>query len=376
VSEGYELVSGILDRVPQPVWVVDHAGHIVFANPAAVAALGYDDAIELLGRPSHATVHYKLPDGSPSPVDECLMLRPRLTGETVHTDADWFVRRDGSMVAVSWWSAGLAMPDGRGAVVAFTDITARLEAQRAARERDASTIRAAEARAAQRRGVEAERAVRQRIAYDLHDGAQQRLVTLMIALQLAREALEDSAEASSLLREAHQQAQHSIAELRQLSATVYPAILTNRGLAAAVVAFADRAQVPVTVSETGDRRLPEPVAAQAYFLVVEAIAEMVKRADATRIDVGIEQSDDTLTVTITNDGAATDDGHGAAGEERTASMLGLADRVNALDGTLHLGSSTGVGTVLRAVIPCAAYFPAPHPDSPRLVRLSAGPDPP
>jgi PAS domain S-box-containing protein len=349
VSEGYELVSDILDRVPQPVWVVDHVGHIVFANPAAVAALGYDDAIELLGRPSHATVHYKHLDGSPFQVDQCLMLKPRLTGETVHTDSDWFIRRDGSMLAVSWWSAGLAMPDGLGAVVAFTDITARLEAQRAARERDASTIRAAEAKAAQRRGVEAERVVRQQIAYDLHDGAQQRLVTLMIALQLAHEALEDSPDGDSLLQEAYQQAQQAIAELRQLSAAVYPAILTNRGLAAALQAFAERSQFPVRVTERMDRRLPEPVAAQAYFLVTEAIAMTMDRADTTEVDVEIELADDTLVVTVTNHGAPP------AGENHSANLLGLADRVTALDGVLDVDRSPDGGTVLRAVIPCAAY---------------------
>lgn len=360
MAEGYELVSEILDRVPQPVWVVDASGHIVFANPAAVEALGYDDAIELLGRPSHATVHYKHPDGSPFPVEQCLMLRPRLTGETVHADPDWFVRRDGSMLAVSWWSAALAMPDGRGAVVAFSDMTARLEGQRAARERDASTIRAAQARAAQRRGVEAERVIRQRIAYDLHDGAQQRLVTLMIALQLAREDLEESSEAALLLRDAHHEAERAIAELRQLSAAVYPAILTNRGLAAAIIAFADRSRLPVTVTETLDHRLSETVEAQAYFLVVDAIGEIMRRVDTTRVDVGIELAEDTLTVTvaddreISDDGGTDDGGPSASPSDSAPGMLGLADRASALDGTLQVDSSPGLGTVLRVVIPCSA----------------------
>jgi PAS domain S-box-containing protein len=359
VSEGYELVSRILDRVPQPVWVVDHAGHILFANPAAVTALGYDDAIQLLGHPSHATVHYKFADGSAFPEEQCLMLRPRLTGETVHCDVDWFVRRDASMFPVAWWSAPMAMPDGRGAVVAFNDITTRLEAQRAARERDASTVRAAEARAAQRRGVEAERAIRQRIAYDLHDGAQQRLVTLMIALQLAYEALDDSDAASAVLRDAHDQAQQAITELRQLSSAVYPAILTNRGLAAAVTALADRSALPVTVTATIDRPLPETVAAQAYFLVAEAVAGTTHHSDATRVDVAMQMVDDTLVVTLAFDGGATGDGGLTADRGRpddtaeiSPRLLGLADRATALGGTLHVSSAPDGRTHLRAVIPC------------------------
>jgi PAS domain S-box-containing protein len=121
-----EFLRAILDTVAQPVWVVDHEGLIRFANPAAVAALGYDDASELEGRPSHQTIHYKHPDGSAFPVEECPMLRPRLHGVTIHSEEDWFVRRDGSMFPVEYWSGPIEMPGGRGAVVAFTDIEDRL----------------------------------------------------------------------------------------------------------------------------------------------------------------------------------------------------------------------------------------------------------
>ena len=88
------LLARILERVPQPVWVVDHSGFIIFANPAACSALGYHDPRELRGKPSHETVHYRRQDGTPFPEAECLMLQPRQTGETVHSDDDWFVRRD------------------------------------------------------------------------------------------------------------------------------------------------------------------------------------------------------------------------------------------------------------------------------------------
>ena len=106
---GYELVADILDGVPQAVWVVDHPGNIVFTNPAALALLGYDEPAEVIGRPAHETIHYKRPDGSAYPIAECPMLTVRSTGETLHGEDEWFVRRDASMFPVAWWSAPLEM---------------------------------------------------------------------------------------------------------------------------------------------------------------------------------------------------------------------------------------------------------------------------
>ena len=159
-----EFLARILDDAPQPVWVVDEEGLIVFANPAAVTTLGYDDPAELYLKPSHATVHHRHPDGSPYAEGDCPMLAPRQTGETVHGEDEWFVRRDGSMFPIAWWSAPIAMPNGNGAVLAFSDISERRAAEQAARERDAAEIRAAEARAAQRRIVENSAAVRREVA--------------------------------------------------------------------------------------------------------------------------------------------------------------------------------------------------------------------
>jgi PAS domain S-box-containing protein len=130
------FLAAVLDTVAQPVWVVDPGGVIRFANPAAIAALGYDDADQLSGRHSHETIHYRHPDGTPYPAAECPMLLPRTTGETVASELDWFFRRDGSMFPVSYVSVPLAMPEGRGAVVAFTDIEDRLRAEQALREHE------------------------------------------------------------------------------------------------------------------------------------------------------------------------------------------------------------------------------------------------
>jgi PAS domain S-box-containing protein len=133
-----DFLAGVLEAVAQPVWVVDREGVIRFANAAATTALGYERAVELLGRPSHETIHYQRPDGRPCPADECPMLLPRTSGETVASDLDWFSRRDGSMFPVSYVSVPLQMRDGRGAVVAFNDIEERLSAERALREHEAA----------------------------------------------------------------------------------------------------------------------------------------------------------------------------------------------------------------------------------------------
>ena len=131
------FLAAVLETVAQPIWVVDPDGLIQFANPAAIAALGYDSADELLGRHSHETIHYKHLDGSPYPAADCSMLLPRTTGERVSSELDWFVRRDGSMLAVSYLSVPIAMLEGRGAVVAFTNLDDRIRAERALGEHEA-----------------------------------------------------------------------------------------------------------------------------------------------------------------------------------------------------------------------------------------------
>jgi PAS domain S-box-containing protein len=131
-----EFLAAMLNSVAQPIWAVDAAGLIRFVNPAAARALGYDDAQAVLGCSSHAMFHYRHLDGSPYPAAECPMRLPSLTGETVTRELDWFVRRDGSMFPVSYTSVPIELPEGRGAVVAFTDIEDRLRAEQAARQQE------------------------------------------------------------------------------------------------------------------------------------------------------------------------------------------------------------------------------------------------
>jgi len=113
----------IAEQTADGLYIVDHDGNFAFVNPAAVALFGYDDESELLGRNSHATTHYRRPDGSAYPVEDCPLLRPRTTGESVRVDDDWFFRRDGSMIPVAYSSAPFPMESGTGAVVAIRDMT-------------------------------------------------------------------------------------------------------------------------------------------------------------------------------------------------------------------------------------------------------------
>jgi PAS domain S-box-containing protein len=131
-----DFLAAVLSAAAQPIWVVDPDDVIRFANPAAIAALGYDRADQLLGRRSHDTIHHSRPDGTPYPAAECPMLLPRITGEPISSDLDWFFRRDGSIFPVSYVSVPIEMQEGRGAVVAFTDIEDRRRAERELREHD------------------------------------------------------------------------------------------------------------------------------------------------------------------------------------------------------------------------------------------------
>jgi PAS domain S-box-containing protein len=134
-DEGF--LAAVVETAAQPIWVVDPEGRIRFANPAAIAVLGYDEADELFGRLSHETIHYRHPDGAPHPAAKCPMLLPRTTGETVASDLDWLVRRDGSMLPVSYVSVPIEMPDGRGAVVTFTNAEDRVRGELLRREHEA-----------------------------------------------------------------------------------------------------------------------------------------------------------------------------------------------------------------------------------------------
>jgi PAS domain S-box-containing protein len=339
--------DAILASVAQPVWVIDQHGCFRYANPAALAAVGYDELSDLVGRHGHETVHYKYPDGSPFPEEDCPLTKARLSGESLHEHEGWLVRKDGSILRIDYSTAPFELPDGRGSVTAFTDIEEHLQAEQAARERDVAAARAAELRAASRRIIEAADAARAQLTRDLHDGAQQQFVSALLNLRLAEQkAGSDPGAASRLLDAAMDETESGITELRELAAGLHPGVLTDRGLGAAVEGLASRLAVPVSVVQTLERRLPAPVEASVYYLVSEALTNVVKHAGADQAWLEIGAEDERLVVEVGDDGvggaAATPDGSGLAG---------LADRVSALDGELTVTSPPGEGTRLHAEIP-------------------------
>jgi signal transduction histidine kinase len=192
-------------------------------------------------------------------------------------------------------------------------------------------------------------AERRRLERDLHDGAQQRLVALSLQVNLARAKIDDDpAAAATLLDSAREELRQALDELRELARGIHPAILTDQGLGPAVTVLAQRSPVPVEVEALPDARLPSQVEAVAYFVVSEALANVVKYAHATHATVSVARGDGRAVVEV------RDDGIGGADARRGTGLRGLADRVGALDGQLRIQSPDGVGTVVRAELPCAS----------------------
>jgi PAS domain S-box-containing protein len=467
--------DAILASIEQPVYVGDDEGVIQYVNLAAVRALGYDDASELIGKQGHWLVHYKRPDGSHFPIEECPLSGVRVIGETLRVDEDWWVRKDGSMIQIAYSAAPIRTPHGFGIAIAFTDVTEPRRAEEAlrsseehlrdilkgaheafvsmdstgrirawnpeaegtfgwteseaigrvladtiiptryreehrhglerflatgqgrlldrrieieaihrdghefpveltisavevgdghvfnaflhdiserriaelnAREREVAEARTAELRAAQRRIIEAADAARRQVARDLHDGAQQEFVNVVINLQRAQQKWTPEPDrARELLDRATEQAKYGIDELRELAAGIHPLLLTTRGLLAAVEALADRIPIAVEPLEVPEQRFPPAVEACVYFLVSEALTNVVKHARATRARVRIAEAGQ-LTVEIRDDGVG-----GAEAHPTGHGLAGLADRVAALDGTFTIRSEASAGTTLRAEIP-------------------------
>jgi signal transduction histidine kinase len=190
---------------------------------------------------------------------------------------------------------------------------------------------------------------RRRLERNLHDGAQQRLVTLALHLELVKKALsKDSVTAESLLEEADDELAQALDELRELARGIHPATLTTHGLGMALTGIIERAPVPVEVAPLPTERLPEAVEAAIYYLVAEAITNVAKYAQATQATVVVERPGSNQHVTV----AVEDNGVGGADPENGTGLLGLADRIEALGGTLDIDSPRGQGTRLTAEIPC------------------------
>jgi signal transduction histidine kinase len=204
-------------------------------------------------------------------------------------------------------------------------------------------------RETQARSVDIAIADRRQIERDLHDGAQQRLLALGMNLGMALEKFETDPDAArGLVDDAHREAQRAVAELRNLARGVHPAVLTDRGLDAALSALAARSPVPVHLDVELPERPPASVEATAYFIVAEALTNAARYANASSVDVRVRRLHDSLHVEI------ADNGIGGAELRPDGGLSGLADRASSVEGSLRVTSPVGGPTVISAELPCAS----------------------
>jgi signal transduction histidine kinase len=254
------------------------------------------------------------------------------------------VDRDGQCVAAIVHDATLPQMRGHveavGAAAGLALENERLDAELRAK--------IAELRGSRERMLQIGLEERRRLERDLHDGAQQRLVSMALNIRLARAKLnEDPFAAEQLLASAGEELESALEELRELARGIHPAVLTDRGLGTALHTLANRAPVPVELGELPDERLPEAVELAAYFVVAEALTNVAKYAEASHATVQVERENGRVVVEV------SDDGVGGADPGRGTGLRGLADRLAVIEGRLQVDSEKGHGTTVTARIPCA-----------------------
>jgi signal transduction histidine kinase len=310
-------MSGLVARLGQAPEAVALRAALADALGDPSLALAYwlpesERFVDAEGRPA------TLPDGGWTEVE----LHGRRIAAIVH---DPMLADEPRLVRAAGAAAALALENQR----LSAELRARIE----------------ELRASRARLVEAGDAERRRLERDLHDGAQSRLVALAVKLRLARMKAQAQPELSEILDESTAELQASLDELRELARGIHPAVLTDRGLAAALEMLANRAPVPVAIDGDPPDGLPQPAATAVYFVVSEALTNVAKYARAAHATVAVERGPDTVVVEV------SDDGVGGADVASGSGLRGLADRIAALDGRLELRSPVGGGTVVRAEIP-------------------------
>jgi PAS domain S-box-containing protein len=324
----YEFLTTIVDTAPSLLVSLDTEGRIRNLNPATVAACGRDDEEEVRGRFFWDVF---IDDWE----REAMIGRFRAAAPAFPPSEyeNVFTNARGERLVIAWRSAPVLDDAGRVVriVAGGLDITER--------KRQEEELRASRARI-----VAAGDDERRRLERNLHDGAQQRLVSLALALRLAESKLgADPDGAAAILSSAGEELAHALAELRELARGIHPAVLTDRGLNAALEGLAARTPLPVEL-ELLPGRLPEAVEAAAYYVVAEAVANVVKHAGASAIEVRTAAVDGLVTVEVADDGAGGADPGGSG-------LRGLADRVAVLEGRLRVESRDGGGTRVVAEIP-------------------------
>jgi PAS domain S-box-containing protein len=255
-------------------------------------------------------------------------------GCSIRVETPWRAA-DGSEIIVEWWPTSLDGYREEHYLICAMDITAR--------KRDEEELRRSRSRL-----VDAADAERRRLERNLHDGAQQRLVSLSLALRLAESKLRvDPEGASTILGGAGEELALALQELRELARGLHPAILTDRGLAPALETLAERSIVPVELEVDLDLRLPGPVEVAIFYVVSEALANIAKHADASAVTVRVAHAGDAVAVAVADNGA------GGADDSVGSGLRGLRDRVEALDGRIVVESPAGAGTRVLATIPLA-----------------------
>jgi PAS domain S-box-containing protein len=329
LSKERDFISAVIDTAATLVIVTDREGRFIRFNKECERVTGYTfDEVE--GRPYWDIF-----------IDPGEAERIRAAVGKVwagdfpsHNENAWILR-DGSRRVIAWSNTALLDDEGNVEYMVSSglDVTERKRAE-------------VEIRASRARIVEAGDAERRRLERNLHDGAQQRLVALSLALRMAKGQVRSSPDsAEQLLDASAEELAHALTELRELARGIHPAVLTDRGLEAALETLAARAPAPVDVRVELDARLPAPVEAAAYYVVSEALANVAKYAQASAIAVSVERADGYALVEV------ADDGIGGADASQGSGLRGLADRVEALDGMLEVVSSRGEGTRIRARIP-------------------------
>jgi signal transduction histidine kinase len=226
-----------------------------------------------------------------------------------------------------------------GAAASLTLENERLDAELRAKVEELQASRA--------RIIESGDAARRRIERDLHDGAQQRLVSLALSLRLVQLKVEEDPEAVRELEAARRQLEQALEELRELARGIHPSVLSDRGLDAVLEGLASRAPLPVELDAALGARLPATIESTAYFVVAEALTNVARYSRATHARVKITRENGRVLVEV------SDDGVGGADPAHGSGLRGLLDRIAALDGRLEVDSEPGHGTIVRATIPCA-----------------------
>jgi signal transduction histidine kinase len=278
----------------------------------------YETYVGVDGRPT------ELPKGDDDRVATLVERRGRRVAALVH---DASLRDEPELVGAVTAAAGIALENEQ----LQADLRARLEELRGSRARI----------------VEAGDSERRRLERNLHDGAQQRLVSLSVGLRLLASRLTPDSEEAKLLEEAREELRASLEELRELAQGIHPAVLSDHGLGVALESLAARTPLHVCLAVEVHGRLPEPVEVAAYYLVSEGLTNVAKYAHAAEATVNVAREDGGLVVEV------VDDGVGGADPGSGSGLRGLADRVEALDGRLRVWSPAGGGTRVRAEIPCA-----------------------